>query len=175
MPGKANRVKEANEANEANDRLKMLAQDKKVWENASVVRMTPAQMEKRAKKENAILYENTFTNNFEPWERERISANMAKLAAGRVEGGDDEELNLFVELHPTLSKMAKQKGAGGGSEASKASNAAQAALKQLFLAHDDILSGKRSEDDAMKKLMHGVFANFKREREEEDSKCRQRS
>ena len=90
----------------------MLARDKKVWDNASVVRMTPAQMEKRAKKENAILYENTFKNEFEPWKRDRISANMAKLSAGKVEGGDDEELNLFVKLHPTLSKMAKQKGEG---------------------------------------------------------------
>ena len=111
-----------------------------------LVQMRPDQMMKKARKEGARVYENTFEHEFTPWPRDKIDACMERLRNGEEE---DDELREFKKYHPTLSKMA----AGGMNTA---------ALCNLFAAHDDILSGKQTKEDAMKKLMSGIFKNIEK-------------
>lgn len=113
------------------------------------VRMLPEEAMRRAEREGARVFDNEFANEFTPWPRSKITANIEKLKQG-VKEEEDEELEEFVRLHPKIVEMAKhEKGAG--------------ALTSLFAAHDDILSGKASKEEVMKKLMHGVFAKIGKE------------
>ena len=113
---------------------------------ASIVQMTPKEIQKKAKREGAKVYENNFENSFEPWPREKINKCMTKIKNGEEE---DEELKEFKRLHPVISKMAES---ANGDDA----------LAQLFAAHDDIVSRKASKEEVMKKMMFGIFENMKK-------------
>lgn len=112
-----------------------------------VMELTPDEIKEKAKKEGATVYENTFDHHFEPWPREKVKRNMAKLSQGKEEDGD-EELKEFIKYHPVLTKIAR----GGGEDAMKG-------LTQLFAAHSDIVSGKTTKDKAVKVLLEAAIRN----------------
>lgn len=119
-----------------------------------LVQMRPEELMKKAKKEGARVYENSFEHEFTPWPRDKIDACMERIRNGEDE---DDELKEFKKYHPTLAKMA-----GGGMQTH--------ALCNLFAAHDDILSGKTTKEDAMKKLIGGIFANISKSQPPDEKK-----
>ena len=111
---------------------------------AELVQMRPEQLEKKAKKEGARVFANEFEHHFEPWPRDKIDRCITRI---QNKEEDDEELLEFKKYHPTISKMAQ-------------SGMQTSALCQLFAAHDDILSGKATKDEVMKKMIGGIFNNI---------------